>query len=129
MKNTDAAAAYRNATFDNAPPIKILHMLYEGAIRFLKYAQEKEPGTEEYRKYIRRTDEILSELRATLNHEINPEVAENLENLYLFSQDELAKAFIDGESRRIKPVQQVLETLLDGWKQAQVQLSAHHGAA
>ena len=129
MKHSDAAAAYRTATFDNAPPIKILRMLYEGAIRFLKYAEEREPGSEEYRKYIRQADEILSELRATLDHDVNPEVASNLENLYVFSQAELSEAFVNGASERIEPVRQVLETLLDGWRQAQAQLNSQHGAA
>jgi flagellar secretion chaperone FliS len=129
MRNSDAAAAYRNATFDNAPPIKILRMLYEGAIRFLKYAEELEPGTEDYRKYVRQADEIISELRATLNHEPNPEIAANLESLYLFAQGELAKAYLEGEKEHLAPAKQVLETLLDGWKQAQALLNAQNGAA
>ena len=129
MKHSDAAAAYRNATFDNAPPIKILRMLYEGAIRFLKYALDHEPGTDEYRKYIRQTDEILSELRVTLDHEPAPEVAANLENLYLFAQSELGEAYIQGQKERIQPVIDVLQTLLDGWKAAQAELSQQNGAA
>lgn len=129
MKNADAAAAYRSATFDNAPPIKILRMLYEGAIRFLKYAQDHEPGSEEYRKYLRQADEILSELRATLDHEPAPEVAANLENLYLFSQTELGEAFIHGQKERIQPVIEVLQTLLEGWKSAQAELGHQSGAA
>ena len=129
MKSTNAAAAYRTATFDNAPPIKILRMLFEGAIRFLKYAEDLEPGTDDYRNQIRKTDKILGELRATLDHQPSPEIAANLENHYLFAQEELASAFLNGERERIGPVREVLETLLDGWNQAQVQLSRQNGAA
>jgi len=123
MNHNDAAAAYRNATFDNAPPIKILHMLFEGAIRFLKHAREQPPGSEEYRKYLRRADEIVTELRTSLDHEPSPELSANLENLYVFMTGELARAHVEGEVEAIDPCIGILETLLEGWKQAQVQLS------
>jgi flagellar protein FliS len=129
MRHSDAAAAYRTSTFENAPPIKILQMLYEGAIRFLKYAEEHEAGSDEYRKYIKRADDIVTELRASLHHELNAEVAANLDGLYLFVQGELSQALIEGEVERLEHVRSVLQTLLDGWKQAQVQLSASHDAA
>ncbi|MCB9914226.1 MAG: flagellar export chaperone FliS [Planctomycetes bacterium] len=125
----DAAAAYRAATFENAPPIKILNMLYEGAIRFLRHAQELEPGSVEYRKFVRRADDILGELRASLDHEPNADVAGNLDRLYVFSQGELSAAYLESEGARIQPVIEVLETLLQGWKGAQTQLAAQHDAA
>ena len=129
MRHSDAAAAYRTSTFENAPPIKILQMLYSGAIRFLKYAEEHEPGSEEYRKYVTQADDIVHELRASLHHELNPEVAANLDGLYLFAQGELSKALLEDQVERLEPVRSVLETLLDGWKQAQIQLGATHDAA
>ena len=124
MNHSDAAAAYRVSTFENAPPIKILHMLYEGAIRFLKRAQELGPEHEEFRKFVHRTDEIVTELRASLNHEPNPEFSANLEALYLFVQDELGATLLESREGGIENSIRILETLLDGWKQAQVQLTA-----
>lgn len=127
MNHTDAAAAYRTATFENAPPIKILHLLYEGAIRFLERARGLGPEHEEFRKYVHRADEIVSELRASLSHEPSPEFSANLESLYVFIQDELGSTLVEGREDGIENSIRILETLLDGWKQAQVQLGAEAG--
>ncbi len=129
MEQTDAAEAYRIASFESAPPIKILRMLYEGAIRFLKRAQGLDPGDDDYRKLIRRAEEIVGELRASLDHECDADsdVSENLENLYVFVQFQLGRALLEGEVACIEVAIEILTTLLDGWKQAQIQLAAEVG--
>jgi flagellar protein FliS len=116
MNHPSAAAAYRNEQFENAPPLKILQMLNEGAIRFLRVAAGKEPQDPAFRENVRRAEEIISELRLSLDHGPNPELSANLENLYLFMQRELSRALIDGEKAGIESCIQILGTLLEGWK-------------
>jgi len=116
MNNPKAAAAYQNEQFENAPPLKILQMLNEGAIRFLRVALGKETTDPAYRDYVRRAEEIISELRLSLDHGPNPELSANLENLYLFMQRELSSALLDGEKGGIEHSIQILSTLLEGWK-------------
>lgn len=128
MNQSDAASAYRNATFENAPPIKILRMLYEGAIRFLKRAQGEEPGADEYRRLIRRADDIVIELRASLDHEPNPEFSAHLESLYLYVSEELGQAILERDPAPVENAIRVLSTLLEGWAQAQAQSQMQAGA-
>ncbi len=116
MNNPKAAAAYQNEQFENAPPLKILQMLNEGAIRFLRVALGKETDDPAYRDYVRRAEEIISELRMSLDHGPNPELSANLENLYLFMQRELSDALLEGEKSGIESSIQILSTLLEGWK-------------
>lgn len=116
MNHPNAAAAYRTEQFENAPPLKILQMLNEGAIRYLRVAETKEPSDPAYRDHVRRAEEIISELRLSLDHGPNPELSANLENLYLFMQRELSRALIDGEKEGIGASIRILSTLLEGWK-------------
>lgn len=124
MNQADAAQAYRNATFENAPPIKILRMLYEGAIRFLKRAQDEDAGGGEFRRLVGRADDIVTELRASLDHGPNPRLSADLEALYVFINGELGKAIIEKSAEPLKNAIRILTTLLDGWTQAQTQLRA-----
>lgn len=118
MNNSNAADQYRIAQFESASPVKILQLLYAGAIRYLKLALEKDPKSQAFREEVRRAEDILSELRASLNHEPNPDLSANLEGLYLFMQRELGRSIIDGETTGIEGSINILDTLLDGWKQA-----------
>jgi flagellar secretion chaperone FliS len=129
MNHSDAAAAYRTSTFENAPPIKILRMLYEGALRFLNRALTLDPQDEEFRKLVYRADDIVVELRASLDHGPNPELSAGLENLYVFVSGELGEAILDGKVEGVENAISILSTLLEGWAQAQVQLTGEAGHA
>jgi len=124
MQNAQAAATYRLAQFESAPPVKIVQLLYAGAIRFLKQAQDHEPTSEEYRGLVRRAEDIICELRASLNHDPDPELSARLDGLYLFAQSELGRAIIDRDAEALDGPIQVLETLLEGWKGAAKTLDA-----
>ncbi len=119
--NSHAAAAYQNSQFENAPPIKILQMLNAGAIRFLKIAKEAGADTPEFRKHIRMAEEIVGELRVSLDHGPNPDLSAQLEGLYVFMQGELGRAIIDGDMTGIDSSIRILTTLLDAWRQANLQ--------
>ncbi len=126
--NSQAASAYQNAQFENAPPIKILQMLNAGAIRFLNVAKNSDTKSPEYRKHIRMAEEIVGELRVSLDHEPNPELSANLEGLYIFMQDELSRAFMEQDTTGIDSSIRILTTLLEGWKGANVQETEGPGA-
>ena len=119
--NNQAAAAYQNAQFENAPPIKILQMLNAGAIRFLNIAKKSDAQSPEYRKHVRMAEEIIGELRVSLDHEPNPDLSAQLEGLYLFMQEELSRALMGDDTTGIESSIRILTTLLEGWKGAIVQ--------
>ena len=117
-----AAAAYKTGRFENAPPLKLVQMMYEGALRFLQQAEAAHTAGEGLRFQERclRAQAIVAELRLALDSTQAPELAGNLEALYLFAEGEI-RAAMQGESTApLSPVRDVLATLLDGWKRLEV---------
>ena len=111
---------YKKAAVESASREKLLLMLYEGAIKFTKKAiiavDEKDiPARCEN---ITRAYDIVLELMNTLDFKVGGEVAENLEQLYMFITDELTRANITGKKEHLQNVLKILETLYDGWKEA-----------
>ena len=122
----DAASTYRQAAFENAPPLKILRLLYQGALRFLNQALEADAENEAafYNDRVSRADAIVCELRCSLDHQAVPELCNDLERLYLFAESRLQDALIDRDKDAIQDTMRVLETLLDGWRELEVQSEA-----
>jgi flagellar protein FliS len=120
MKNAKSAAnAYRAAAIENAPPLKVVHMLYQGALRFIDQAAQIDPEKEfeAFQEKINRADAIVSELRLSLDHEPAPELTDKLNALSLFVEDRLRTAFLERSPATLSEARSVLETLLDGWQQ------------
>jgi flagellar protein FliS len=123
MDHRAAADAYRSASVENAPPIKVVRMLYAGALRFLEQTAEEDPASPQSRfnEFVSRADSIIAELRLALDHEQNPEVSENLEGLYLFAEKRLGDAILDRDREPLNDVKYVLTTLLDAWNEVEIQ--------
>lgn len=105
---------------------ELLVMLYNGAIRFLSEAESAMANGRVARRgeLIGRTIDIVSELSATLDHEIGGELADNLEALYLHVNRELLLANIKDDASKLAQVKQLLMGLRDAWVQALEQLHA-----
>ena len=118
MKRQSAADAYKSASVETAPPLKIVRMLYEGALRFLSRAETAGVETSEGRAWIGRTDAIVKELRVSLDPSRDAEICEQLEGLYLFCEDEFARAMTEQDATGVANAREVLEILMDAWVQA-----------
>ena len=118
MKTNDAANAYMTASVETAPPLKIVRMLYEGALRFLDRAEKAGVDTPEGRAWLGRTDAIVKELRISLDPSRDPEICEQLQGLYLFCEDEFARAMSEQDPGALTNAREVLEILKDAWVQA-----------
>lgn len=116
MDARNAAHAYRQSSLENAPPVKIVRLLYEGAIRFLGRALGRPVTDSERARWLGKADAIVKELRCSLEPGHDPSLAENLEQLYLFVEDRIAQARTSGEDVAIEEATSILETLLDGWR-------------
>ena len=107
---------YKKTAVESASKEKLLLMLYEGAIRFLKRAimacENKDvPGRCEN---IGKAYDIILELMNTLDFKVGGEVAENLEQLYMFMTEELTRANLTGKVDHLKNVLKIMETLYEG---------------
>lgn len=120
--NSSAAAAYKANHFESAPPLKLVRMLYEGALRFLEQAESAHASGDgaRFQERCLRAHGIVTELRLALDHGQAPELSTNLESLYLFAEGELRSAMLAESPERLAPVRDTLTTLLDGWKGLEV---------
>lgn len=125
--NLHAAEAYLASSVENAPPIKIIRMLYQGALRFIMQA-EAEDAQEPRSKFIDHlssADAIIAELRLALKPQGAAEpIANNLSSLYLFCEAELQKAMIDRTKAPLEGVNRVLRVLLDAWNHVDLEAKA-----
>lgn len=110
--------AYQEAAVTTQSKGKLVVMLYDGAIKFLKMAiREIEANNlEEKGKYISKALDILFELNAVLDMEAGGEVAMNLRNLYLFMGRHLTEANTKQDIGKIEEVIKLLEELNQSWK-------------
>jgi flagellar secretion chaperone FliS len=117
MHSESAVDAYKAAAIENAPPLKILRMLYQGALRFIDQAAAMDPKSDPaaFNAKVGRVDDILTELRCCLNHEPAPELTRQLEALYEFSQERLSRAVTDRSVEPLADARAVLARLLEGW--------------
>jgi len=113
-----ALEAYQQATITTQSRGRLVVMLYDGAIKFLKLAI-KELEAKNYAAkghYINRAQDIISELNAVLDMEAGGEITRNLRSLYLFMNRHLGRANAKRDPNMIQDVIRLLEELNQGWK-------------
>lgn len=116
--SSNAYNKYQKAQVTTASKEKILLMLYEGAIRFVKQARVAMQNNSIAQKgtYISKCTAILSELMATLDHKASAEIAADLERLYVFMIDKLIEGNIKNDESCLISVENILNTLYVAWK-------------
>ena len=116
----NAFAKYKTTSIQSASREKLLLMLYEAAIRFIKQAMIAidRKDIAERGMNIGRAFDIVNELNNTLNHEVGGEISKNLEQLYMFISDQLTKSNATGQRKPLEDALKIMETLFSGWNEA-----------
>ncbi len=78
--------------------------------------------------WLHRAEDIVVELRCSLDYSHDPEVCEKLSGLYEFVQTQLSKAQVEKDPEGIPSSRRILTTLLDGWKNVQTQALGDEGS-
>lgn len=108
---------YREVEIETASGLKLVVMLYQGAIKFLNIAKE----SNSFKRYdvvntnIIKAQDIVSELISSLNFEAG-EIAHNLYSLYLYINRRLLEANIQKNMAIIDEVTGLLQTLKEAWE-------------
>jgi len=112
-----AFKVYQQTNVTTAKPDKILLMLYEGCIKFVKVAKLKlqEKKTAEKGKNISKALAIVSELINTLDHDVGGQLARDLEALYMFMMDKLIEANLHNKIEDLEVVEKLMTTLYGAW--------------
>lgn len=135
MKPLSAADAYRRQSIENAPPVKVVQMLYAAALRHLDRALASDPGCGEggvdpaFVEALSRADEIVIELRLALDAEAAPELAGSLQQLYLFVEERIGQALSGREHGPVEEARAVMSKLQQGWAALEVDPDAGRGPA
>ncbi len=110
--------SYQRTAISTQSRGRLIVMLYDGAIKFLKLAlQEIEAGHWAAKsQYINRAQDIIAELNAILDMEAGGEIARNLRRLYLFMNRRLVQANIKKDPQMIREVITLMEELNQSWK-------------
>jgi len=114
----DAISTYKEHAVSTQTRGRLVVLLYEGAIKFLRQAvKEIEAGDHAAKGlYISKAQAIITELDACLDTAAGGEIAENLRRLYGFMSRHLDQANMKRDPERIGEVITCMEELLAGWK-------------
>jgi flagellar protein FliS len=111
-------SAYQDAAVTTQSKGRLIVLLYEGAIKFMKQAiRAMEAGDHEAKgRYINKTQDIINELNAVLDVDAGGEVAVNLRTLYCFMSTRLSQANTKSDPQMVREVMTMMEQLNQGWK-------------
>ncbi|GAB7078607.1 flagellar export chaperone FliS [Megalodesulfovibrio paquesii] len=114
-----AATAYLQTSVGTTSQGEILLMLYEGAIKFLRQAQEKIKERDYAQKgiLISKALDIISELESSLNMTKGGEIAGNLHKLYFYCQKRLLQANINMDVAMVEEVVNILSGLKSAYQE------------
>jgi flagellar secretion chaperone FliS len=110
--------AYQDTAITTQTRGRLIVLLYEGAIKFLKIAiTEIEAGNWEAKGcHINRAIDIINELNTILDMEAGGEIAQNLRKLYAFMTHHLGQANMKRDPKMIQEIVTLLTELNEGWK-------------
>ncbi len=121
MALTSPYDVYQRMQVDTASPAKLVVMLYDGAIRFLKQGQDamQRGDREKQNHYLVRAQRIIAELTSSLDVEAGGEIAVNLMALYQFMHEQLVLANLEDDLQKVQKVREMLESLREAWVQVE----------
>jgi flagellar protein FliS len=109
---------YKKTEVNTADKIRLVIMLYEGAVNFLRIAKNKLHQRDIAGKglYLTKATAIVGELSSALDMEAGGEIAKNLRSLYTYILGRLLDANLKNDYAAFDEVERILLTLSEGWK-------------
>lgn len=117
-QTSSAYSTYQQNNVLTASSGKLLIMLYDGAIKFLRFAKVSidEGDTQKSHNYIMRTQDIITELMVTLD--MSYEISKSLYSLYDYMKYRLTEANIKKDKDQVDEVLGMLSELRETWNKA-----------
>lgn len=118
MINVNAYQQYQYNSIMSASPERLLLMLFEGAIRFVKLARKaiEEKDIAGANENLTKAQDIIAELNQSLD--MSYDISENLASIYDFLYRQLVDANIKKDAEILDVVESMLVDLKDTWEQA-----------
>lgn len=111
-------AAYQDSAVTTQSKGRLIVLLYDGAIKFMKLAIKELQANNLQAKgqYINKAQDIINELNAVLDMNAGGEIAANLRKLYCFMNNRLSEANIKRDPKMIQEVIDLMEELNQSFK-------------
>jgi len=116
---THGSSAYKETSIKTASPAKLVVMLYEGAIRFLRQTEDniRKKDFAQKSQSVDRAVAIIQHLQGTLDLEKGGKVAYDLDRLYTYISTRIFDASAKLDLKALEEAIQLLTTLLSGWEE------------
>jgi len=128
--SNDRLNLYREVAAQTSSPAKLVVMLYEGAIRFLRESISAIEARDLDRKRhaIDRAVAILQHLESTLNMDRGLELAADLATLYSYILSRILEGSAKLETAPLEEAIKLLNVLLGGWEAVASRDAQHAGS-
>lgn len=115
----DVSAKYFEHSISTQERCRLIVMLYEGAIKFLRIAKQKLAEEDFALKgvYIGKAQDIIAELNNSLDMEAGLQLASDLRALYNFLYRHLNEANIERDVAKIDDCVRILDELREAWEE------------
>ena len=109
---------YRKAEVNTSDRVKVISLLYDGAINFIRVARKRMELGDIAGKglYIGKASSVVGELLSSLNMEAGGDIAKNLRRTYYFVMDRLINANMKNDQKALDEAEKVLDVLRSAWK-------------
>lgn len=108
---------YKKNAVNGASPLKLVIMLYDGALRFMEAGKSAitKKDYNQQNENLQRAQKIILELMATLDMANGGEIAENLMNLYGFVLQQLINANVYDQTDPVDTSIKIMSDLRSSW--------------
>ena len=115
--NAYAQRQYQQTQVTTVDKGRLIVLLYDGAIKFLRQAADctLEGDLPGKAANLNRALDIIEELNQSLNMEVGGDLAANLKKLYLFWTEHLIQAKVNKDPRNIEDVIRMMTSLNEAW--------------
>lgn len=119
MYGKNAHNAYQTVQVTTTDRGRLLLMMYEGAIKFLRQSKAglEEKDIAKFCRFLSKGQAIIAELMNTLDFEKGGSIARDLDRLYDFMLFYLTEANLHRDGQRVGKVIELLDTIYSAYKE------------
>jgi flagellar protein FliS len=119
MYGKNAYQQYQNIQVTTVDKGRLLLMMYEGAIKFLKQSRAGLEANDlvKFCRFLSKSQAIIAELMNTLDFEKGGQIARDLERLYDFMLFYLTEANLERDGEKVTKVIGLVETVYSAYKE------------
>ena len=119
MYSKSAHQQYKSVQISTIDRGRLLLMMYDGGIKFLKQAKTGLEGQDipKFARFLSKAQAVIAELSNTLDFEKGGKIARDLDRLYDFMMFYLTEANLEKDPKKIARVIELLQKIADAYRE------------